>query len=155
MEKLLIECTLELFAARLITGIQDFGAAGISCATSELAAAGDGGMHVDLDVVPLRDPSLAPEEILMNESQERMMAVVEPADVEAFMAICEKWDVEAVVIGEVTDSGRLAIDWHGDRVVDVPPRTVAHEGPTYQRPLARPDWQDALQADVAEALARP
>ncbi|HSF35778.1 MAG TPA: AIR synthase-related protein, partial [Nocardioides sp.] len=138
-----------------IAGIQDLGGAGLSCATSELASAGDGGMHVELDRVPLRDSTLAPEEILMSESQERMMAVVEPGDVEAFMAICEKWDVEAVVIGEVTDSGRLHIDWHGERVVDVPPRSVAHDGPTYQRPFARPDWQDALQADGAESLARP
>ena len=91
----------------------------------------------------------------MSESQERMMAVVEPADIDAFMAICEKWDVEAVVVGEVTDTGRLHIDWHGERVVDVPPRSVAHDGPTYHRPFARPDWQDALQADVAEALPRP
>ncbi|MGY2876589.1 phosphoribosylformylglycinamidine synthase subunit PurL [Marmoricola sp. URHA0025 HA25] len=155
MEKLLIECTLELFAARVVAGIQDLGGAGLSCATSELASAGDGGMQVELDRVPLRDSSLAPEEILMSESQERMMAVVEPADVEAFMAICAKWDVEAVVVGEVTDSGRLEITWHGETIVDVPPRTVAHEGPTYQRPLARPDWQDALQADGAESLPRP
>ncbi len=155
MEKLLIECTLELFAAGVIAGIQDLGGAGLSCATSELASAGDGGMHVELDRVPLRDSTLAPEEILMSESQERMMAVVEPGDVDAFMAICGKWDVEAVVIGEVTDSGRLEIDWHGERVVDVPPRSVAHDGPTYQRPFARPDWQDALQADGAEALPRP
>ena len=155
MEKLLIECTLELFAAGVIAGIQDLGGAGLSCATSELASAGDGGMHVELDRVPLRDSTLAPEEILMSESQERMMAVVEPSDVDAFMAICEKWDVEAVVVGEVTDSGRLHIDWHGERVVDVPPRSVAHDGPTYQRPFARPDWQDALQADGAEALSRP
>ncbi len=155
MEKLLIECTLELFAAGVVAGIQDLGGAGLSCATSELASAGDGGMHVELDRVPLRDSTLAPEEILMSESQERMMAIVEPADVDAFMAICAKWEVEAVVIGEVTDSGRLHIDWHGERVVDVPPRTVAHEGPTYQRPFARPGWQDALQADAAEALARP
>src|SRR5687768_13214198 len=82
MEKLLIECTLELFAEDLVTGIQDLGGAGLSCATSELASAGDGGMHVWLDRVPLRDASLAPEEILMSESQERMMAVVEPANVE-------------------------------------------------------------------------
>ena len=155
MEKLLIECTLELFAAGVVAGIQDLGGAGLSCATSELACAGDGGMHVELDRVPLRDSTLAPEEILMSESQERMMAVVEPADVDAFMAICAKWDVEAVVVGEVTDTGRLHIDWHGERVVDVPPRSVAHDGPTYQRPFARPDWQDALQADGAEALARP
>ena len=155
MEKLLIECTLELFAAGLVAGIQDLGGAGLSCATSELASAGDGGMHVDLDLVPLRDSTLAPEEILMSESQERMMAVVEPADVEAFLAICAKWEVDATVIGEVTDTGRLEIDWHGERVVDVPPRSVAHDGPTYERPFARPDWQDTLQADRAEALPRP
>jgi phosphoribosylformylglycinamidine synthase len=112
-------------------------------------------MHVELDRVPLRDSTLAPEEILMSESQERMMAVVEPADVDAFMAICEKWDVEAVVVGEVTDTGRLHIDWHGERVVDVPPRSVAHDGPTYHRPFARPSWQDDLQADGADTLARP
>ena len=88
MEKLLIECTLELFAAGIVTGIQDLGGAGLSCATSELASAGDGGMHVELDRVPLRDSSLAPEEILMSESQERMMAVVEPEDVDRLLAIC-------------------------------------------------------------------
>ncbi|WP_110181433.1 phosphoribosylformylglycinamidine synthase subunit PurL [Nocardioides solisilvae] len=155
MEKLLIECTLEIFAAGLVAGIQDLGGAGLSCATSELASAGDGGMHVHLDRVPLRDSSLAPEEILMSESQERMMAVVEPGDVEAFLEICRKWEVEAVVVGEVTDTGRLEIDWHGERVVDVPPRSVAHDGPTYQRPFARPAWQDDLQADSAAALPRP
>src|SRR5690606_14753130 len=106
MEKLLIECTLELFAARLVAGIQDLGGAGLSCATSELASGGDGGMHVELDTVPLRDSTLSPEEILMSESQERMMAVVEPDNVDAFMAICAKWDVEAVAVGEVTDTGR-------------------------------------------------
>ncbi len=155
MEKLLIECTLELFAAGLVAGIQDLGGAGLSCATSELASAGDGGMWVELDRVPLRDSSLAPEEILMSESQERMMAVVEPEDVDDFLAICAKWEVEAVVIGEVTDTGRLEIDWRGERVVDVPPRSVAHDGPTYHRPYERPDWQDALQADAAERLPRP
>ncbi len=155
MEKLLIECTLDLFAAGVVAGIQDLGGAGLSCATSELASAGDGGMHVELDLVPLRDSTLAPEEILMSESQERMMAVVEPDDLAAFLEICERWDVEAVDIGEVTDTGRLVIDWHGERVVDVPPRSVAHDGPTYHRPFARPDDQDALQHDVAEALPRP
>jgi phosphoribosylformylglycinamidine synthase len=155
MEKLLIECTLELFGAGVVAGIQDLGGAGLSCATSELASAGDGGMHVDLDLVPLRDSSLAPEEILMSESQERMMAVVEPADVAAFLDICRKWDVDATVIGEVTSTGRLQVDWHGERIVDVPPRTVAHEGPTYHRPFERPGSQDALQADAAEALPRP
>ncbi|MBA2444063.1 MAG: phosphoribosylformylglycinamidine synthase subunit PurL [Nocardioidaceae bacterium] len=155
MEKLLIECTLELFAERLVAGIQDLGGAGLSCATSELASAGEGGMHVWLDRVPLRDASLAPEEILMSESQERMMAVVEPAHVARFLEICAKWDVDATVVGEVTDTGRLVIDWYGDTVVDVPPRTVAHEGPVYERPFARPTWQDSLRADGASALSRP
>ncbi len=155
MEKLLIECTLELFAAQVVNGIQDLGGAGLSCATSELASAGSGGMRVELDTVPLRDSTLSPEEILMSESQERMMAVVEPKHLDAFMTICEKWDVEAVVVGEVTDGDHLIIDWHGETVVDVPPRSVAHDGPTYHRPFARPSWQDALQADVAEKLARP
>ena len=163
MEKLLIECTLELFAAGLVAGIQDLGGAGLSCATSELASAGDGGMHIWLDRVPLRDDSLAPEEILMSESQERMMAVVEPGDVEAFMQVCRRWDVEAAVIGEVTAvtdeerarGGRLVIDWLGETVVDVPPRSVAHDGPVYERPFARPAWQDQLQADTAETLERP
>ncbi len=155
MEKLLIECTLELFKAQVVNGIQDLGGAGLSCATSELASAGSGGMHVELDTVPLRDSTLSPEEILMSESQERMMAVVEPHHLDAFMAICDKWDVEAVVVGEVTDGDHLVIDWHGETVVDVPPRSVAHDGPTYDRPYARPSWQDALQADPAEQLPRP
>jgi phosphoribosylformylglycinamidine synthase len=155
MEKLLIECTLELFAEDLVVGIQDLGGAGLSCATSELASAGEGGMHVWLDRVPLRDATLSPEEILMSESQERMMAVVAPGDVERFLKVCQKWDVDATVVGEVTDTGRLVIDWHGETVVDVPPRTVAHEGPTYQRPFARPSWQDALQQDLPDSLERP
>ncbi|TCC43051.1 phosphoribosylformylglycinamidine synthase subunit PurL [Kribbella sindirgiensis] len=154
MEKLLIECTLELFAANVVEGIQDLGGGGLSCATSELASAGDGGMRVSLDKVPLRDASLSPEEILMSESQERMMACVTPENVEAFLKICEKWDVQADVIGEVTDTGRLEIDWHGERVVDVLPETVAHEGPVYNRPYSRPEWQDELQADGAEKLPR-
>jgi phosphoribosylformylglycinamidine synthase len=112
-------------------------------------------MIVDLNAVPLRDATLRPEEILMSESQERMCAVVEPRHVDRFMELCEKWDVIATVIGEVTDGDRLEIFWHGEQIVDVPPRTVAHEGPVYQRPYARPDWQDALQADDAARLPRP
>ncbi|QDY77696.1 phosphoribosylformylglycinamidine synthase subunit PurL [Streptomyces qinzhouensis] len=154
-EKLLIECTLEIFREKLVAGIQDLGGAGLSCATSELASAGSGGMHIDLDTVPLRDATLSPEEILMSESQERMCAIVEPGKVGRFLEICEKWDVIATVIGEVTEGERLEIFWHGEQIVDVPPRTVAHEGPVYERPYARPEWQDALQADDAGALPRP
>lgn len=154
-EKVLIECCLELYAAHLVVGIQDLGGAGLSCATSELASAGDGGMHIDLDKVPLRATGMTPAEVLSSESQERMCAVVTPENVDAFMAVCRKWDVLATVIGEVTDGDRLRITWHGETVADVPPRTVAHEGPVYQRPVARPDTQDALIADTAGGLARP
>lgn len=155
MEKLLIEATLEVLQAGLVEGIQDLGGAGISCATSELASNGEGGMHVWLDRVPLRDHTLSPEEILMSESQERMCAIVRPDRIDEFMALCKKWDVEAVVIGEVNDSGRLTIDWHGERIVDVPPRTVAHEGPVYERPYHRPANLDALQANTPDSLVRP
>ncbi|MFM6975194.1 MAG: phosphoribosylformylglycinamidine synthase subunit PurL [Agromyces sp.] len=153
-EKVLIECCLELFANDVVEGIQDLGAAGISCATSELAAAGDGGMAITLDNVLLRDPSLTAEEILMSESQERMMAVVRPEKLDAFMAITSKWDVETSVLGEVTDTGRLSITWHGEEIVNVDPRTVAIDGPVYERPVAYPAWLDALQADSAAALPR-
>src|SRR3712207_1048236 len=136
MEKLLIECTLELFAEGLVVGIQDLGGAGLSCATSELASAGDGGMRVWLDRVPLRDPSLTPEEVLMSESQERMMAVVAPEDVARFLEVCAKWEVEATVVGEVTAvtdderdrGGRLVVEWQGGGDVDGTPRTVGPDG---------------------------
>ena len=153
-EKLLVECCLELFAGGLVTGIQDLGAAGVACATTELAAAGTGGMLVRLDEVPLRDASLVPPEILMSESQERMMAVVEPGRVEEFLAVCARWDVRAAVIGEVTGTGRLVMTWRGETVVDIPPASAA-DGPVYHRPLARPASQDALAAGDPAALPRP
>ena len=150
-EKLLIECTLELLAAGLIEGIQDLGGAGLSCATSEMASNGDGGMHVWLDRVPLRDSTLTAEEILMSESQERMCAVVTPGNIDRFMQICDKWGVTATVIGEVTDGDRLVIESKGQIVVDVPPRTVAHDGPVYERPIAEPasvKQRQAVPTDV-------
>ena len=140
VEKVLIECSLEIFAEDLVVGIQDLGGAGLSCATSELASGGSGGMKVQLDKVPLRDPSLSPEEILMSESQERMCAIVEPKNIDRFLEICKKWDVTVTVIGEVTDGKHLEITWNGELIVDVPPRTVAHDGPVYNRPLAQPDY---------------
>lgn len=153
-EKVLIECCLELYAGELVEAIQDLGAAGISCATSELAANGGSGMRVDLENVLLRDPSLTPEEILMSESQERMMAIVAPEKLDSFLAVTGKWDVETSVLGEVTGDGRLQIFWHGEQIVDVDPSTVAVDGPVYERPVAYPTWIDALQLDSAAALPR-
>jgi len=155
MEKLLVECCLELYAAGLVVGIQDLGAAGVACATTELSAGGGTGMRVSLDRVPLRDASLGPAEILMSESQERMMAIVQPADVAPFLAICAKWDVPATVIGEVTDTGRLEMTWHGAQVVDIPPGSAADDGPVYDRPVRRPRSQDALIGDDPATLRRP
>jgi phosphoribosylformylglycinamidine synthase subunit PurL len=148
VEKVVIECSLEIFAEDLVVGIQDLGGAGLSCATSELASGGSGGMKVQLDKVPLRDPSLSPEEILMSESQERMCAIVEPSKIARFLEICEKWDVTVTVIGEVTDGNHLEITWNGELIVDVPPRTVAHDGPVYNRPLAQPAYIDAVAKEV-------
>jgi phosphoribosylformylglycinamidine synthase len=150
VEKVLIECSLEIFAEDLVVGIQDLGGAGLSCATSELASGGSGGMKVELDRVPLRDATLSPEEILMSESQERMCAIVEPKHIDRFLEICKKWDVTVTVIGEVTDGDRLEITWHGDLIVDVPPRTVAHDGPVYNRPLAKPDYIDRVNAEIID-----
>ncbi|MGO2470199.1 MAG: phosphoribosylformylglycinamidine synthase subunit PurL [Microbacterium gubbeenense] len=153
-EKVLIECCLELYAGELVEAIQDLGAAGISCATSELAANGGSGMNVELTNVLLRDPSLTAEEILMSESQERMMAIVTPEKLDAFLAVVDKWDVETSVLGEVTGDGRLVITWDGETIVDVDPSTVAVDGPVYDRPVAYPTWIDTLQADSAAKLSR-
>ncbi|HMT48915.1 phosphoribosylformylglycinamidine synthase subunit PurL [uncultured Dietzia sp.] len=154
-EKVLIECCLDLYRDKLVVGIQDLGGAGLACATSELAAAGDGGMHIVLDNVPLRAEGMSAAEILSSESQERMCAVVAPENVDAFMEVCRRWDVLATDIGEVTDGDHLTIEFRGETVVDVPPRTVALDGPVYERLVERPADQDALQADTARALARP
>lgn len=144
-EKVLIECCLDLYKAGVVVGIQDLGGAGLSCATSELAAAGDGGMEINLDNVPLRAKNMLAAEILCSESQERMCAVVRPEDVEKFTKICEHWGVPCAEIGEVTDGKHLIIRHKGEVVVDAPAHTIAHEGPVYTRPFARPEWQDELQ----------
>jgi len=153
-EKVLIECCLELFYAGVVAGIQDLGGAGISCATSELASNGGKGMKVQLQNVLLRDDSLTPEEILMSESQERMMAIVPTKDLLAFEAIVSKWEVEYSVLGEVIDEDRLYINWGEQEIVNVPPRTVAHDGPVYHRPVEYPKYQDALNANSSSSLPR-
>jgi phosphoribosylformylglycinamidine synthase len=153
-EKVLIECCLELFYAGVVAGIQDLGGAGISCATSELASNGGKGMRVQLQNVLLRDESLTPEEILMSESQERMMAIVPKEHLKAFEEIVTKWEVEYSVLGDVIDEDRLYINWGEQEIVNVPPRTVAHDGPVYHRPVEYPKYQDALNADSSKKLKR-
>ena len=146
MEKLLIEACLEMFDADLIDGIQDLGGAGLTCALSETSAAGRSGMLAHLDRVPLREASMEPHEVLASESQERMLAIVEPAKLDAVLAIAARWGVLATAIGTVTEGDRLEVLWNGEVVVDVPPGSLADDGPVYERPLRRPADLDDLQA---------
>ena len=152
-EKVLIEACLELYQAGVVVGIQDLGGGGLACATAELAAAGDGGMRVNLDNVPLRADNMTAAEILASESQERMCAVVAPENLDKFYEICAKWDVTAAEIGEVIDEKDRYVVYHnGELVVDAPASTI-DEGPVYERPFARPEWQDELQR--LQPVARP
>jgi phosphoribosylformylglycinamidine synthase len=154
-EKLLIESCLELFDRKLVVGIQDLGGAGLTCALTETAAAGKSGMRAYLDRVPLRERTMEPHEILASESQERMLAIVTPENLPEVLALAEKWGVLATAIGEVTEGDRLVVSWHDQIVVDVPPASLADEGPVYERPMHRPADLDLVQADRAETLPRP
>ena len=161
MEKLLIEACLEIYDADLVVGIQDLGGAGLTCALTETAAGGRH-RHARLTSSGCRcaRPSMAPHEILASESQERMLLIVTPENLDAVLAIAEKWGVLATAIGEVTAAdgrppGRLVITWHGELVVDVPPGSLADDGPVYARPMREPADLILLQADRAETLPRP
>jgi len=154
-EKALIECCLDLYDRDLLAGIQDMGAAGIACSTSELASAASMGMDVDLDAVHLREPSMESWEILCSESQERMLALTHPDHVEEVLAIAATWDVPASVVGEVVAGDRLRLTRRGELVADLPARSLADEGPTYDRPQQRPAWQDGYALVEAEDLPVP
>ncbi len=154
-EKLLIECCIEMYDRKLVSGIQDLGGAGLTCALTETSAAGKSGMRAYLERVPLREASMEPHEILASESQERMLAIVEPANLDEVLKLAEKWGVLATAIGEVTDGDRLVITWNDEVVVDVPPGSLADDGPVYERPMQRPNDFDLVQADRAETLSRP
>jgi phosphoribosylformylglycinamidine synthase II len=143
-EKLLIEACLELIDRGLVVGIQDLGAGGIACPTSEMSAKAGTGMRVDVDKVHRREPGMEPFEVMISESQERMMTVVEPARVDDVLEVCARWGLDANVIGEVTSTGRLEVLDGGEIVADVPVEALAEEGPVYDRPRARPAWLDEL-----------
>ncbi|MGI9666141.1 MAG: phosphoribosylformylglycinamidine synthase subunit PurL [Acidimicrobiia bacterium] len=143
-EKKLIEACLELYDKGLVVAIQDLGAAGISCATSETAGNGGMGMDVDLDRVHLREKDMNPGEILMSESQERMLAIVTPANEEEVLALAEKWEIEASSIGTVTEGPELRVFSKGELVADVPAASLADNAPIYNRPYDRPDYLDDI-----------
>ncbi|MDQ3956692.1 MAG: phosphoribosylformylglycinamidine synthase subunit PurL [Actinomycetota bacterium] len=145
-EKLLIEASLELVRRGLVVGFQDLGAGGISCPTSEMSSKAGTGMVVDVDKVHRREPGMEPFEVMISESQERMMAVVEPSDLEEVLDVCRRWGLEASVLGEVSKDGRLRVLASGEVVADAPAEALAEEGPVYQRPVERPGWLDEVQA---------
>ncbi len=159
-EKKLIEACLELYERGLVVGVQDLGAAGLSCATSEPAGRAGVGMEVDLDAVHTRETGMTAPELLMSESQERMMAFVETDNVDDVLAVADKWEIDSAVIGEVRPGETLTIRLDGEVVAEVPAASLADDAPLYDRPAARPTWLDEIQAmhadrevhDVGETL---
>ena len=156
-EKRLIEACLELLDRHLVVGIQDLGGAGLVCGASETASRGGVGMDVNVRAVPLREPAMAPFEIMTSESQERMLAIVTPDDLDQVLACCDKWEVRATVVGRVTTSGQLRImdGWDGDVLADVPAASLHEDAPCYNRPMARPPKLDSVHADDPGLLPAP
>ena len=139
-EKRLIEACLQLLDEGLVVGIQDLGGAGLTCATSETASRGGVGMDVDVSAVPRREPGMEPHEVMTSESQERMLAIVEPEGLERVLTICDRWEVNAAVIGRVTEGGSLRImdGFDGEVLADVPAASLDDEAPLYDRPREAP-----------------
>ncbi len=137
-EKKLVEACLELLDRKLVVSMQDLGAAGLTSSSSEMASKGSVGLDVHADRVPLRDADMEPWEIMISESQERMLAIVTPEQINEVREICERWDLDCTVIGEVTDSKMLRVIWHGERVADIPARRLADESPVIRTPSFKP-----------------
>jgi phosphoribosylformylglycinamidine synthase II len=155
-EKKLLECSLELLARGLLVSLQDLGAAGLTSSAAEMASKGEVGIEIDVERVPLREADMEPFEVMVSESQERMLCVVEPDKLDAVLALCEKWEVEGAAIGTVTDSGRVHVTAGGELVGDMPVRALVDDCPLYdlqpQRPsqpvYAAPAASAALAADA-------
>jgi len=155
LEKLLIEACLELKDLGLLEGLKDLGGAGLTCAVSEAAAGVRLGADLDLDQVALREPGMESFDILISESQERMLAIVRPQDVPAAQAVCAKWGLTGAAVATFVEGGTLTVRRAGDVDARVPARSLADEGPEYDRPAERPDWLDALQAEDPAASPAP
>jgi phosphoribosylformylglycinamidine synthase II len=159
-EKKLLECSLELLERGLIVSLQDLGAAGLTSAAAEMASKGEVGIEIDVAKVPLREPGMEPFEVMVSESQERMLCVVEPANVDAVIAVCEKWEVNGGAIGSVTDAQRMRVLARGELVGDMPVRALVDDCPLYDvhpekpaRPLYDPPAATlAADATPQEAL---
>ncbi len=153
-EKLLLEATLEAIRSGAVVGIQDMGAAGITCSSCEMSEKGGCGMILHIDRVPVREQGMTPYEILLSESQERMLVVVEKGKEAVIEAIFEKWDLHVEEIGEVTADGRVSVLWHGEEVANVPAEHLVLGGgaPVYIRETQRPTYLDVVQAFSTESL---
>ena len=145
-EKCLIEACLELMRSDAIVGIQDMGAAGLTCSSFEMASRAGTGIEMDLDRVPQRADNMTPYEMLLSESQERMLLVAKAGEEKRVEEIFARWGLDASVVGRVTGDGRMVVRWHGTTVVDIPVDPVAEGAPLYDRPFARPVGLDARQA---------
>jgi phosphoribosylformylglycinamidine synthase subunit PurL len=145
--KLLIETCLELVEGGLLLGLQDLGGAGLTCAASETASGAGMGAELDLDAVPLREAGLEPFEILTSESQERMLAVVDPSRLDEVRGVCEKWGLTSAVVGTLVDGDRLAVRMGGSIVADVPARSLADDGPAYERRMEWPAGRHEILED--------
>jgi phosphoribosylformylglycinamidine synthase len=154
MEKLLLEACLEVMATDACVGVQDMGAAGLSCATSETGSRGGVGVEIDVKHVPQRESGMTPYEIMLSESQERMLLIVKRGREAEVEQIFEKWDLHAVKIGEVTADDKLRVRHNGTIVAEVPNRALTDEGPVYNRPFKAPDGRDEL-ARIPSELLRP
>ena len=154
-EKKLIEACLELYERGLVVGVQDLGAAGLSCATSEPAARAGMGMEVDLDAVHVRESGMTAPELLMSESQERMMAFVDPGRVDDVLAVAEKWEIDARVVGTVQAGSTLRIHHQGELVAEVPAASLSEAAPRYDRPIAEPAWLTHVWKDTLDHTAPP
>jgi len=155
MEKLLLEACLEVMKTDALVGIQDMGAAGLTCSTCEMGSRGGAGVEIDVSLVPQRETGMTPYEIMLSESQERMLLVVKKGREAEVEQIFDKWDLHAVHIGEVTTDGRLRVKDHGQLVADIPNKALTDEAPLYRRPMAAPSYiQSAQQLDLA-ALGPP
>lgn len=156
-EKLLLEATLEVIKTGAVVGVQDMGAAGISCSSSEMSAKGKCGMHINLDLVPMREEGMTAYELLLSESQERMLIVADKGREQEIIDIYEKWDLTAVVIGEVIDDDRVIYEQHGEVKADIPADSLVLGGgaPQYKRETKKPDYIDDVQSFDTTTLDHP
>lgn len=160
-EKLVMEACLEMMEKKLVVGIQDMGAAGITCSTFEMSSRGSSGMEIDLSQVPLRDPKMNAYEIFLSESQERMLLVSEPKNVSKIREIARKWEIDCEEIGKVTSTGRVVAKFKGEEVVNLPVHPITEGAPEYDRPWIKPapleatiEGPDLLKIDIGEAILR-